>query len=487
MTPLSIQKLVRPVTLVAIALLAGLLTSVPRADADVDAPRQSSQSSQFDDDAQDGRKVALYDTAWDLPSRATSGEITSYLDHIAKAGFTGVWISFLPLDGWGAELEYGFGMIPASLSQQQEFIFDPAHIERVRLVLDQAHDRGLEVTVAAAWAVGYVHGHWFDGSCQNLNRGPLSASNAEAYGVSVANAIGDHPGLSAWLFGGDNFCNREDVSIWDNMASGIKARGATQPIGYHTPSGGDEHFRFSDRAWHDFFAPQTSHCNPPRFSGPELKAVAKATNKRVIASELRYEAMEPAWSGCNLHGPGDPVTPQDVLNDVRAATKAGVDGIVFGHNERWQWRQTSNGAVGNPIGSLGSGGEALALQYLRNSNLLPGSNAPVLFCGRRRATIMGTDGDDVLIGTGGADVFVGLGGDDKIRGKGGRDIICGGAGDDVLKGGPGNDWIGGGAGADRLIGNSGRDRLIGGIDSDFCNGGRGRDRAHSCEVTKSTP
>ena len=56
------------------------------------------------------------------------------------------------------------------------------------------------------------------------------------------------------------------------------------------------------------------------------------------------------------------------------------------------------------------------------------------------ATVVGTEGDDVLRGTVGADVIVGLGGDDTIDGLGGNDLICGDHGDHQ-EGAPGQDTI----------------------------------------------
>ncbi len=72
------------------------------------------------------------------------------------------------------------------------------------------------------------------------------------------------------------------------------------------------------------------------------------------------------------------------------------------------------------------------------------------FCHGAAATIVGTDGDDVLLGTAGDDVIVGLGGDDVLRGRGGDDTLCGGPGDDLLAGGAGGDVIAGGAGVDTV-------------------------------------
>jgi Ca2+-binding RTX toxin-like protein len=91
------------------------------------------------------------------------------------------------------------------------------------------------------------------------------------------------------------------------------------------------------------------------------------------------------------------------------------------------------------------------------------------------ATIVGTDGADVLVGTAGADVIAGLGGTDVIRGGRGHDLICGGPGDDSVFGGYGNDVIFGGDGQDTLRGEAGDDAIDAGASSDLVLGGPGDD------------
>jgi serralysin len=96
-------------------------------------------------------------------------------------------------------------------------------------------------------------------------------------------------------------------------------------------------------------------------------------------------------------------------------------------------------------------------------------------CFGQAATIVGTEGDDVLRGTDGADVISGLGGTDIIDGLGGADLLCGGDNPlvirppqqlpsdpewpvlEVLRGGDGNDRIDGGLGFDSIKGGSGDD------------------------------
>ena len=109
------------------------------------------------------------------------------------------------------------------------------------------------------------------------------------------------------------------------------------------------------------------------------------------------------------------------------------------------------------------------------NNVALDPNAEVVTCQGVPATIIGTQGNDILDGTEGNDVISGLGGKDVIIGYGGDDIICGNDGNDNLRGYSGNDILDGGNGADSLIGGSGNDTLYGGSDRDLLNGGSGND------------
>lgn len=89
----------------------------------------------------------------------------------------------------------------------------------------------------------------------------------------------------------------------------------------------------------------------------------------------------------------------------------------------------------------------------------PPQDPPVVpSCFGRIPTIVGDEGNNVLIGSPGPDVIWGGGGADLIDGKGGDDRICGGPGRDVLKGGKGRDRLDGGTGFDVVLGGTGRDR-----------------------------
>jgi Ca2+-binding RTX toxin-like protein len=91
------------------------------------------------------------------------------------------------------------------------------------------------------------------------------------------------------------------------------------------------------------------------------------------------------------------------------------------------------------------------------------AGAPPL-CDGRRATLIGTDGNDVLTGTPGRDVIAALGGNDEIHAQGQDDVVCGGPGDDVIWGDGGND---------RLFGEGGQDLIDAGAGNDYSEGGSG--------------
>jgi Ca2+-binding RTX toxin-like protein len=64
------------------------------------------------------------------------------------------------------------------------------------------------------------------------------------------------------------------------------------------------------------------------------------------------------------------------------------------------------------------------------------------------ATIIGSDGNDVITGTSGNDVIAAYDGNDTVDGGAGNDLICAGDGTDTLIGGTGDDTMDGGSGVD---------------------------------------
>ena len=144
---------------------------------------------------------------------------------------------------------------------------------------------------------------------------------------------------------------------------------------------------------------------------------------------------------------------------------------------------------------------ALTISATMTPAALDAQAAPL--CGGLAATIVGTDGDDVIEGTSGNDVIFAAQGNDTIFALGGDDIVCAGKGNDVVVGGQGFDIlfgaqgddvlfaadgssaveradtrgarIFGGAGNDLLIGSNRWDRMQGGVGIDHFEGYEGRD------------
>jgi len=100
---------------------------------------------------------------------------------------------------------------------------------------------------------------------------------------------------------------------------------------------------------------------------------------------------------------------------------------------------------------------------------------PAISCRGEVATILGTEGDDLLIGTPDRDVIVTRGGDDSVWAGDGDDLICLGGGDDFANGGDGNDDIRAGDGNDIVLGSAGQDTLWGGAGNDVVSGLGGSD------------
>lgn len=110
----------------------------------------------------------------------------------------------------------------------------------------------------------------------------------------------------------------------------------------------------------------------------------------------------------------------------------------------------------------------------RDFTVAPSGTVPT--CLGKKATIIGSNGDDKIKGTGGNDVIVSRGGDDAIDAGGGDDLLCTGRGSDRAAGGGGEDRVLGEAGEDRLQGNGRDDRLDGGGGNDKLFGQAGADR-----------
>lgn len=88
-------------------------------------------------------------------------------------------------------------------------------------------------------------------------------------------------------------------------------------------------------------------------------------------------------------------------------------------------------------------------------------------CFDKKATIVGTKGDDDLTGTNGRDVIVSKGGEDTIDSRGGKDLVSAGDDFDVVFAGGGKDKVKGQGGFNVIFPGGGDDFVDGGKDGGF--------------------
>ena len=138
--------------------------------------------------------------------------------------------------------------------------------------------------------------------------------------------------------------------------------------------------------------------------------------------------------------------------------------------------QLTLGATGTYTVVIRESGDNSDATYNLGLQCISGTCDGDFTCKGKKATIVGTAGDNVIIGTDGDDVIVGLGGNDIIYGLEGDDRICGGLGDDTIYGGTGNDLLFGDEGNDVIFGENGRDLLYGGEGNDSLDGGNWLDK-----------
>ncbi len=341
----------------------------------------------------DTTAIPVWDTAWDMPTRATLEEVDQYFDHLATAGFHGVWLSYF--NQWSLDGKNRYGDSPAHIDAHGAIVLNQRHAILMGEILDRAKSRGLAVGMVAMWANSYVND--FDGDDCTPNAGVLTADNAQQLGRQLGDAIGKHPALELWIFGGDNWCDQAaeaDVNIWRNLAAGLDAAGATQTTTYHTAGWTAAHRKFMSEEWLDVLSPQTTHCDAATITAPLLADLIARQPKPVIAAEMRYEAIEPSWCQTGSYGPDNPVPATAILEDARAALAVGASAYVYGHNERWLWGGGTLGSEGQGWPSVsktfGAAGEQLMLEFFKTGAASPVATSVPLVTTTRLETVVPT-------------------------------------------------------------------------------------------------
>ena len=286
--------------------------------------------------------VPVYDTVWDLGVSARVEEVEEYTAWLADEGFSGFATTYLGAIHRPAVRDdqpnfftrpdpYG-NPIATWDAATDNLILGAAHADRFEQFLDAAHAEGQRVQLFVIWERKAVD-----------EFGLINEGNAYNWAHQMGTRFGNHPAIQTWLLGGDAETDNPRTTLWNNAAAGLRDAGITGEIGYGTGSAPQRRINNLNSSWNEGQFVQTSHCGTPDLIDERISRVVNLSNIPVWAGEMRYEAINATW--CN------PAVPIPGANEVRAdalaAIDAGAAGIVYGHNDRWQW---GHGALGGQNG-----------------------------------------------------------------------------------------------------------------------------------------
>lgn len=281
--------------------------------------------------------IPVYDTAWQMFVRSTPAQADSYFAALKDNGFSGTWSGIIHHAPATYNLNFAGGGQVANLSDEGEVVLTDAYVAHARQILDAAQRHGMKVGVVAAWQNLYLPGGGADRGVATSDevRGTITEANAYAYGYQLATAIGDHPAVSMWVFGGDAGTNNTDANkaVWREMARGVRDAGNRLSITYHTPTSEFGQLNYAGEPWLDFISPETGHAQDAATTQAELESVASAYGLPVWQGEPRYFNINFNWVNAAFRNPG----VAEVEADAQAAENAGVTGYVYGDAGRWTW------------------------------------------------------------------------------------------------------------------------------------------------------
>lgn len=285
--------------------------------------------------------VPVYDTAWDMGVQVTLSQGEEYMDFLVDAGFSGFATTYLgaihrPAARPDQMPVYttpdGIGNPIASYDGASgNLIMDPDHADHFEDLLDAAHDRGLRVMLLVYWERKSVEEY-----------GLLNEGNSYNWSYQIGNRFKDHPAIQTWTLGGDAGQDDPRTQLWTNAVNGLRDAGVAGDINFHTGSAPARRVNQVNASWNSAQLVQTSHCAGTALATSRLEGVMAQTDTPVWAGESRYEGIDATWCNPSVSIP----TPQDIVTDALSFLDAGVQGIIYGHNERWQWGHGLEGSGG---------------------------------------------------------------------------------------------------------------------------------------------
>lgn len=148
------------------------------------------------------------------------------------------------------------------------------------------------------------------------------------------------------------------------------------------------------------------------------------------------------------------LTPGGGIDAFAAKVNAGGTALVYATFLGGSGRDVGYGIAVDARGAAYVSGETASLQAVVGPDLTHNLGVDAFIakiaadCRGTPATIIGTDGDDVITGTPGNDVILAGKGNDTVDGGAGNDLVCAGEGNDTLIGRDGDDTLDGGSGTD---------------------------------------
>lgn len=324
--------------------------------------------------------IPVYDTAWQMFVLSSPQQADEYFRTLRDFGFTGAWSALAHhAPATIADPFHGGGTV-ANFDAQGNIVFTPEYIAHVRTILDAADRYGMKVGVVAAWQNLYLPGGRSDDGHPRSDtvRGTLTTANSYNYGVQMVEAFGDHPAISAWVFGGDAGSNNTvaNVQVWRNMAAGVHDAGSTIDITYHTPSAFFDHLTYVGEEWLDFISPETGHNTTPQEIQDQLIIAGREYQLPVWQGEPRYFNLNFEWVVERFRNP----QVSDVEADAIAARNAGVAGYLYGDAGRWNWCGGFGDSTpcdrNNISASFGAGEQAVINVFRGTAPNLPTTTTP---------------------------------------------------------------------------------------------------------------
>jgi hypothetical protein len=276
--------------------------------------------------------VPVYDTAWDMAVQVTLAEGEEYMDFLVGAGFSGFATTYLgAIHRPAARPDQlpvytnpdGLGHPVATWDDTAgNLIMGLDHADHFEDLLDAAHARGLRVMLLVFWERKSVEEY-----------GLLNEGNSYNWSYQIGERFKDHPAIQTWTLGGDAGVDDPRTQLWSNAVDGLRDAGVTGDINFHTGSAPARRVNQVNAEWNTGQLVQTSHCAGTALARSRLEGVMAQTDTPVWAGESRYEALSAAWCVPSV----SVTTAQDIVDDAVAFVDAGVAGILYGHDERWQW------------------------------------------------------------------------------------------------------------------------------------------------------